>query len=459
MDENKTYSAEDLLRYAHGQMSTAERYALEKAALEDPFLAEALDGFVMATDDGQQTKDMPQLIELRKIIAGKAADKKTEKLVPVVSILRSKWLQKAIAAVFILGAAWWLYSIANRPKDEPITANNKQIAQVQPPVVKDSVVANTTPKQEQASNPAKVNISTNQQQSNVSAYKTIQEDRTLSARDKETKAADDVKNEVVKAPTVMADSTNPSSKDVALSEVAVSPSSKTFSYKKEITSKTVVMGYGAQKKPEPELQNVTIAPQKPSFVFQGRILDANNNPLPFSNITIPGENFGTYSDGEGYFNFVSTDSILPVRAKSLGYETQNFNMSANVKENRIVLNDDKNMDKNLAFFRSAKQKEAIDFKQTIVKVDSIASTVEPFVGWKNYDLYLTNNNRISDLPSYSNRSVLLSFEVAKDGEIKNITVDKSQGKDLDAEAIRLLKEGPKWKVKKNGEKGKVEVKF
>ena len=46
----KRYTAGDIHRYHSGLMSPAERNALEKAALEDPFLEEALEGYAHAAD-------------------------------------------------------------------------------------------------------------------------------------------------------------------------------------------------------------------------------------------------------------------------------------------------------------------------------------------------------------------------------------------------------------------------
>lgn len=40
--------------------------------------------------------------------------------------------------------------------------------------------------------------------------------------------------------------------------------------------------------------------------------------------------------------------------------------------------------------------------------------------------------------------VILKFVVSKDGSIDNITVEKSVSKDLDEEAIRVVKKMPKW---------------
>ena len=43
-DHTKEYSAADIQRYLQGNMSAADMHALEQAALDDPFLADAIEG-------------------------------------------------------------------------------------------------------------------------------------------------------------------------------------------------------------------------------------------------------------------------------------------------------------------------------------------------------------------------------------------------------------------------------
>ena len=86
---------------------------------------------------------------------------------------------------------------------------------------------------------------------------------------------------------------------------------------------------------------------------------------------------------------------------------------------------------------------------------------EPADGWNNYDLYLANNLKVpenfEEKETGSHGEVELSFEVDKNGEPFNITVKKSLCDVCDKEAIRLVKEGPKWKRK--AKKGKATVKI
>ena len=55
MSEEKrhiVYTAADIQKYLTGQMSNAEMHAIEKAAMEDPLLAEAIEGY-----EGMDQKD------------------------------------------------------------------------------------------------------------------------------------------------------------------------------------------------------------------------------------------------------------------------------------------------------------------------------------------------------------------------------------------------------------------
>src|SRR5690606_18289856 len=57
-----------------------------------------------------------------------------------------------------------------------------------------------------------------------------------------------------------------------------------------------------------------------AYLFRGRVTDRNNNALPFSNIMNTSDSVGTYADVNGYFNLVSTDSVLNVKISSVGFE-------------------------------------------------------------------------------------------------------------------------------------------
>jgi len=74
---------------------------------------------------------------------------------------------------------------------------------------------------------------------------------------------------------------------------------------------------------------------------------------------------------------------------------------------------------------------------------------EPVDGWTNYNRYMANNISVPDdlKTSHDNGQVQVSFDVNENGEPVNVKVDKSLCKKCDEEAVRLVKEGPKWRQK------------
>ena len=75
--KTKTYTAIDFARYHDGNMEAKEMHSLEKAALEDPFLADALEGYIhtsSATEDVQH---------LRSLLAEKTTQKKVYSIASV----------------------------------------------------------------------------------------------------------------------------------------------------------------------------------------------------------------------------------------------------------------------------------------------------------------------------------------------------------------------------------------
>ncbi|HKO81688.1 MAG TPA: carboxypeptidase-like regulatory domain-containing protein, partial [Chitinophagaceae bacterium] len=190
-------------------------------------------------------------------------------------------------------------------------------------------------------------------------------------------------------------------------------------------------------------------------VFRGRVTDAHNNALPFSNITNTEDNIGTYSDANGYFILTSPDSVLNVQVSSVGFETNKVQLQNTASNNNVLLKED----------RSSLAEVVITNKKVNSKRSRDANMVleeaEPADGWNNYDLYLANNlktpedlkNKQPDIKG----EVELSFEVDKNGVPYNITVKKSLCESCDKEAIRLVKEGPKWNRK--AKKGKATVKI
>lgn len=86
--------------------------------------------------------------------------------------------------------------------------------------------------------------------------------------------------------------------------------------------------------------------------------------------------------------------------------------------------------------------------------------IEPVGGWENYQAYIRQNKRLP-APAEEEGSVTIAFTIDSRGKPDTCRIQKGMSESYNAEAIRLLKEGPLWKIMKPGRKnlGYIEVDF
>lgn len=458
------YSAADLLRYATGRMPAPEMYTLEKAALEDPFLAEAIEGYRNAAEVHTQPVLQKSIDRLNPI-----AQKEERK---IITLWSKKLFQYAAAAIIVFGGGWLTYALINQTKEN----NQQNIASAPNPVPNKADATDTSSTstgmlatESTAAKPVIPPGNAPAQQAPVSdereQYATEQpsvttEDKLAKKLQRPVRKSNEpaiVKDSEVIAPT---DNTRISKDDLARKEAQAETAPGALANSATTTNDA------AKSKPVANRQVDASNKQSrssssaaiPVYVFHGRITDEKNNPLPYANVMINGEDIGTYTDSKGSFNFIYDDSLLPVRTRSLGYESQTVQLKTGNGEQQIIMPEDEKLKESLALTVPKRQAKRKDYKPMIVETDSLSSA-KPVVSLFDYNTYLLNNNRVNILPQTGSRLVELSFEVDKRGELKNITVEQSSGKERDDEAIRLLKEGPKWKSINNNGRARVKVKL
>lgn len=123
-EKQKKYNAIDFARYHSGAMLPDEMHALEQAALKDPFLADALDGYVYSKDYEKE------LSEIRMRLDEKRKDQK----VFTISSLSSGALWK-IAAMFILFAGVGYFFYATNSKKETSIAVKENVVKKENPAI------------------------------------------------------------------------------------------------------------------------------------------------------------------------------------------------------------------------------------------------------------------------------------------------------------------------------------
>src|SRR5688572_3494580 len=124
------YSVADIQRYVQGKLSAREMHAMEKAALDDPFLADAIEGMQQALTDHNENLVTGQLHQLQQQFETRTATGTGK----VVAFKPFRYWQAA-AAVVVIVTGVWIYSLVNnaseKSKDVIAKTEEKKPAQQQ----------------------------------------------------------------------------------------------------------------------------------------------------------------------------------------------------------------------------------------------------------------------------------------------------------------------------------------
>lgn len=396
-NHNKQYTAEDIQRYHTGNMNVAQMHALEKAALDDPFLADALEGYHNTQTAAADLKNIRTRLDALQ----------NENKVIHLNKNRFGWMKIAAAVIVLIGAGSLFYYVSNDQRNELVMQDKNAASD---PLPKEADISPST----------------------------IQDSAIETEQTKFTDVA------IVKDNTLQ--------KSIPAPEKIKPDDQVTVS---AYRSKEIVADSSFFRNDMANARNVASGPAQPRMnFFNGRVVDANNNPLP--NVTIvAGFNRAISTDTKGLFTIAGTkDSVLDVTLSAAGYQSTKMQFMNDVPKTVVMKESDAQLSEVIVLSRD-KTKKASSSKPQI-----ITDTLEPSEGWVVFDDYINQKLKSKNDPQITSATgeVELSFEVNKNGEPINIKVERSLCEKCDEEAVRLLKEGPKWKKKKN-KKGKVTIKF
>lgn len=456
----KNFTGADIEKYHKGLLSAQERHDLEKAALDDPFLADALEGYAVAGAD--YSADM---VELNKRLAEKI---EKGKVIPMRTSGKNSfpWLRVAAMVVILAGAGLLAQQFIFKGNKKEIARANTNKKEEIKPVESETTGTKNSLSDTLSLNPGSVTIPSKQNEQSFTLTTTNKEADGIISKDSkglvnvspdENIVSNNATQPVMPAPAKTEDEKNnqfkttagnTERKDIAKEEVK----SKTeISLKKDtdadgITDKMDVASEDKQK------NKAVAASRKASEannyrnqanIFRGRVTDGTNAGVPFANVTnVYDNNAGTYTDARGYFNLTYPDTVLTVEIRSVGFENTNVQLRNNVASNQVILQDDNSLSE--VVISNKKPNVAARSKEA----NKTLEEPEPADGWDNYDTYLVNNLNPPEEIKTKQKSggvVQISFEVDKNGEPISIRIEKSLCDKCDKEAIRLIKEGPKWK--------------
>lgn len=412
-ESNRTYTAADIEHYHNGSMPPAEMHALEKAALDDPFLADALDGY---THTPTPMEDVTLLKE--------RLQRRTSKVVALLHHRHRLAWRAAAVLILLIGSGWLAfyfispaqYTIANRREAAPRTE-----PQAMPPAPADSV--RTAPAETDASREA-------DESANISTATTAPSESKDVAVAKGTRPQRSIENTEV---------------EVAMDETA----SETAAVSKPQTNSKA----HAEDAPALEQARGTAAQQLSTNKFKARVIDSAGNPVPFATVTdMKQDRNVVLADPEGAFLIMAPDSTLMVLVSATGFQAIRKKLRTDDTTATVALPRSGEQLSEVvvtALGRKAAQSrvrlEAAELRGSRKRFDTYAEeSIEWPGGWEG---------RLDE------NEVTLAFDVDKEGNAVDITVEKSLCAACDSTAVRLIRDGAKWRKTTKDRKAKAYIRF
>lgn len=394
------YTAADIEKYWKGQLSASEQHAMEKAALDDPFLADALEGYekghgMMMADNQALRQRLQQRVDQTK---------KTR----VISI---NW--KVAASVILLAGAGWLYF------SHSDTTKNKEVAKASEPAI--------VPAPTKADSSATAVVNAADSANIVAMLDPAKKKRGLEPASKASSQQASDTDAVTSG--LMDVASNNAEKDRLQGILPAAPALPKVS--------TIDNGRNFSNN-QADLKNAGIAQRNNNYNFI--VTDPQHRPIANAAVQIPALSLATKTDRFGNLSFYSNDSISGISIASSKFQTRYIQLDDSASLQQIVLQPKPN--KEMPREVITKTDGAMQRKAKAIPASLEA---EPVIGWDAYMDYLEKNRKVpADLVNVHG-TVVLSFNV-RAKNIGGFAIEDSLEDQLDQEAIRLVQNGPAWKL-------------
>ena len=394
------YTAEHIAKYFAGKLSPQDMYAMEKAALDDEFLADAMEGYSNVSYESLEHT----LINLKQNFTSKST---TAKVVSLKSGTSRTWY-RAAAAVLLIGSVGAItYQAIKKNKNATFTES----------------VAKTEP--------------TNPQLKSADIHEGIDPIITDANKDKNLPPTDTTQyiagtKKIIPPINTTKDKNN----DIASTDIPKSlPKENIY---KDLPEEDEELGSLSS----PGSKTGSAFGKKSQNSFLAQVVGPNDNPVPFANIK--SAKTETYTDAKGNVKLVSDNEVLNVQVNSTGYQQQTYNLRSDIGKNKIVLG------------------RASSNTRRATIVQDTDTNVEPVDGWSNYNNYIQNNTEIPKKALKRNiqGDIEVSFDVQPSGKATNARIEQSLCDPCDKEVKEVIEKGPSWRVKKGqSNRGLLKVRF
>ena len=470
------YSAEDIQRYWNGQLTPQEMHAMEKAALDDPFLADAMEGM----GEAMRVHD-PQLVNAELNNLHQQLEARTETKRGAAPVRSFRWWQAAAAAVILVLGGYWIFSSAPENSSDKLAVQKTtapQQKEAAAPAPADSIstqresVAADGPAPAAATSGADGKDSGELVANLQNAKKPEAEPGYYKFKTPETKYNSDTSilqgklQSQSSGISITKDDEARRARQVEVASISkpAPVSSIRFDSVKPVVTEVIKLptDYYAQANERTKNYDKEVKLQN---IVKGVVTDNKNRPLANAFIRLDDKNAYT-TDLKGNFNIPVTDTVVQVSVSMVGFTTQNFRLRTdnfdnagreNLNQNQIQLQPNNAALDEVVVVGYGKQKKALNAGAAgEYYPTAVVQNANPTYGWLAYEEYIEKNKKVpADNPNLVGE-VVLSFAVNKRGELSEFRVEKSLSPQHDAETQRLVRQGPSWKLVR-GRKSRVTV--
>lgn len=422
--------SEDIVKYKNGELTPQEMHALEKKALADPFLAEAMEGIENISPAALKT-------DISTIDGKVSGKKKTILFTP---------LRIAAGIVLLVASVFFIFQLIPKPetialKTEKQKPEIKNTESEKPRAGSGKETEKTENQKGEANNkPLKAESQGQGSGELKSPVKSEEQPSTAvqHAEPKNKNSEAEIVTPVTQAPVQdlavqqqqlkIENDENKPAKETMGPELKAA-GAKSISREKKSDS------FAAD---EARVSAVPSAKRNMPKSISGQVISAEDgSPLPGVNVILKGTSIGTVTDSYGNYK-ISTD--LDNRSlvfSFIGLQQQEVDASNRDKVDVQMKEDISQLSEVVVTALGvSKDDEAVP----------IMKWAEPEGGRKAYDAYLESNVVYPEeaLKNKIKGKAGIEFTVGTDGSLSDFRVFKKLGYGCEDEIIRLVKSGPKW---------------
>lgn len=459
MNEREQNIVAALRRWITGEITRKEEMTLDQQAGDDPFLREALEGYRRFPQANHQAG----LERLKQRLPQQ--NKKNRRIV-----IAMPYRIAAGVAILLAAGIFWLINPAGTPELAQME-KKEQAAETTAGAARDDADTPARPPvvEEVRPGPTQLDVVPQDQIAEaaeatpppVSEYK----ERTIDLEDEaptaiaqnETTEENDL---LVPIPSrkrsEMAVESEENDSGLAAAPKPASPAAKMDASRSSNSNEREQAA--AASPPSPRSSDLTLGGVKMeapggSRLINGQVLDPAGAPLKGVLVVTPGERVGTVTNDNGQYKILLDDNVKDLQFQRTGFAPQRVSLPDNGDFISVTLGESSATIAQLSE-TSAQVRNRKKANPQVTGTLSEDNVAQPMVSSRRFERYLQRRLQYPEeaLEKGITGEVVLSFSILPNGDLKDIQTLQGPGAGLNQEAIRLLQEGPKWRITNSDDK-------